>query len=487
MGAGLVLGASLMAGSTTALTATVWSYAQTWIARCTGLVFFLVLARLLSPADFGAFAIAALVLALAETVFDQGLATALIQREQLRPAHLNAAFWGALIIGFLLALGAACVAGPLARWFDKPLIATLMLALAPVFLLMALTLLPAAKLRRDLNYQGLARRSLWANLLAGGSAVLVAVQGFGAWAFVANQWTYQTISLIVLWRSESWRPRWHFSLVCFRELFDFSSRACAARVLDYAEARALEFWVAQYLGLGALGQYHFASRNAQAGQQLVAGPVWDSALGILSRLQTQDQLLKDSVLRLLTVSAWIAFPPLTFVAATAPILVPLLFGEKWLASVWCLQILLVLVVLRTPLFLLGVALQARGHVSTSLELTALRVACALAVVLVFLPRDIGTAALVLFSAQGIGAVFVFAAARFRLGLSMVETCGALIPPIIFCAAGAVLVVVARQQLVWRGWPLLLVLGGAYTFLWALMALPVARRLRTRPLNGALKS
>jgi len=472
-----------MAASTSALAATVWSYAQTWIARCTGLLFFLVLARLLGPADFGAFAIAALVLALAETVFDQGLATALIQREQLRQSHLDAAFWGALAMGLLLALGAAGVARPLARWFDKPLIATLMLALAPVFLLMALTLLPAAKLRRDLNYQGLARRALWANLLAGGAAVLVAAQGLGAWAFVANQWTYQTISLVVLWRSESRRPRWRFSASCFLELFEFSSRACATRVLDYAEARALEFWVAQHLGLGALGQYHFASRNAQAGQQLVAGPVWDSALGILSRLQAQDQLLKEHVLRLLTASAWIAFPPLAFAVATAPILVPLLFGEKWQASVGCLQILLALVVLRTPLFLLGVAMQARGFAGTSLELTALRVACALAVVLVFLPRDPGAAGRGLFSVQGLNAVFVLAAARSRLGLPMVETCGALLAPVVFCAAGAALVAVAMQQLVWRGWALLLALGVAYTFLWALLALPVARRLRTRPSGG----
>lgn len=462
-----------------ALSATLWSYAQSWIARGLGLLCFLLLARLLSPGDFGAFAIAATILTLAETVLDQGLATALIQRRPLRSRHLNAAFWGALLTGALLALAAFACAQPLARWLRSPLIAGLMQALAPALLLMGLTLVPAARLRRSLNYQGLARRALIANLLAGAAAVLAAARGHGAWALVINLWVYQLVSLAVLWRGERWRPRLRFSPAHLRELFAFSGRVTGARLLDYAEARALEFWVARGLGLAALGQYQFAGRTAQAGQQVVAGPLWDSALGILSRLQADNQLLADSLLRLLALAAWLAFVPLALAIAAAPVAVPLVFGDKWRPAVFCLQALLLLAALRTPLFLIGVALQALGDARLALRLTGVRVLCTLAAVIWLAPRDIATAALALLAAQGVGAVFVLAAARRRLALRLLPLCAALAPPTLFCAAAGALVALTLRYFP-RQWSLLLALGLACMALWALLALPAALRLRSEP-------
>lgn len=465
----------------TALAATAWAYAQSWTARGLSLLIFFLLARLLEPQDFGAFAIAALVLALSETVLEQGLSSALIQREDLQFAHLNAAFWGALVIGALLALLAAACAQPLARWFDAPAIATLMLGLAPVFLLMALALVPAARLRRDLNYRWLARRALLANLLAGAAALLVAARGGGAWAFVANQWVYQLASLVVLWMHETWRPQWCFSVQRFRELFAFSSRVAAAKLLDYAEARALEFWVAHSIGLGALGQYSFASRNAQAAQQMLAGPIWDSALGILSRLQTEHHALRDRLLRLLRLSAWIAFPPLAFVIVAAPTAVPLVFGAKWQASVWCLQLLLLLAMVRAPLFLVGVGIQASGNARISLCLTLIRVLCSLAIAASLPLRDIALVAAALLAAQAIGAVFVLAAARGQLQVGAREIIVALALPSAFCIAGGALVMAALRYAQWQGWPLLLAVGAVYALLWSALALPTALRLRNLPL------
>ena len=470
-----------------ALAATAWAYAQSWTARGLGLLIFLLLARLLNPQDFGAFAIAAMVLALSETVLEQGLSSALVQREDLQPEHLNAAFWGALAIGALLAVLAALCAQPLAQMFDAPAIATLMLGLAPVFLLMAAAVVPAAKLRRDLNYQWLARRALLANLLAGAAAVATAARGHGAWAFVINQWVYQAVSLALLWGSEPWRPSRFFSALRFRELFGFSSRVSAAKLLDYLEARALEFWVAHGIGLGALGQYSFASRNAQAGQQMLAGPIWDSALGILSRLQGEQNALKESLLRLLRLAGWIAFPPLVFVIAAAPLAVPLAFGEKWRASIWCLQLLLLLSLMRTPLFLLGVAIQARGNARISLHLTALRVGCALSMMVLLPLHDIGVVAGALLCAQGFGAIFVVAAARQQLHVGFLELGAALTAPLLFCAVGGGAVAAVLRFGHWQGWPLLLAVGALYSLLWGVLALPFALRLRGAPMVAVSKT
>jgi O-antigen/teichoic acid export membrane protein len=460
-----------------ALAATAWAYAQGWTARGLSLLIFFLLARLLGPQDFGAFAIASIVLALSETVMEQGLAAALIQRERLRRSHLDSAFWGTLALGAVLTLLAAGGAQPLARWFDTPAIAALMFGLAPVFLLMAAAVVPVARLRRQLDYKRLAQRALLANLLGGVAALAVAARGGGAWAFVANQWVYQLVGLVVLWSHEAWRPRFYFGWSRFGQLFAFSGRVTASKLLDYVEGRALDLFVARSLGLGALGQFAFANRSALAGQQLLAGPIWDSSMGILSRLQSDRARFNANVVNLLRWAASIAFPPLTFVIASAPALVPALFGAQWLPSVLCLQLLLALALLRTPLFLLGVAIQAWGEPRISLRLTALRVGCVLAALALLPLHEIGRVAAVLLAAQLLSGVCIVVIVRRLLGIRALTLAGALALPLLFCAVGGAAVLALQRYSSLEGWPLLLTAAAVYALLWCALVLPFALRTR----------
>jgi O-antigen/teichoic acid export membrane protein len=459
------------------LAATAWAYAQGWTARGLSLLIFFALARLLTPQDFGAFAIAAVVLALSETVVEQGLSAALIQRDDLQPAHLNAAFWGALGVGGVLAAVALLAAAPLARWFGARDIAAFMCALAPVFVLMAGAVVPAARLRRQLDYKTLAQRALLANLLAGAAAVVVALRGHGAWAFVANQWVYQAVSLIVLWRHERWRPEWGFAPARFIELLGFSGRVSVSKLLDYGEQRGVEFWLAHSIGLGALGQFAFANRNTQAGQQLLAGPIWDSAMGILSRLQTRDADFRRNLLQLLRWAALIAFPPLVFVLVSAPVLVPAVFGAQWRASVPCLQLLLALALLRTPLFLLGVAIQARGEARVSLHLAAVRVACSLGIIALLPQLSVAAVAAALLGGQLLSGVGCLWMARRLLALRALDVARALALPAAFCIAGGALVAVLERYSALAGWPLLLWAAAVYAALWCALVFPLVWRWR----------
>ena len=184
---------------------------QNWIAKGLTLAVFFILARLLSPSDFGVFAIATIMLTLGEVFVEQGLSYAIVQRNQLDDEHISTAFWATLLLGTLLALTALIISRPLAIHFGHPQIAAITSALAPVFVLMALASVPGALLRRELHYKILAQRAMLANTLSGITAIVMAVNGAGVWTFVGQQLVFQTVGLVVLWKNETWRPRFVLS------------------------------------------------------------------------------------------------------------------------------------------------------------------------------------------------------------------------------------------------------------------------------------
>jgi O-antigen/teichoic acid export membrane protein len=293
---------------------------------------------------------------------------------------------------------------------------------------------------------------------------------------------YQTVGLAVLWAHEDWRPRRYFSSQRFAELFGFSGRVTLSKLVDYAEGRVVDFMAAHLLGLAALGQFAFANRNAQAGQQLLAGPIWDSALGILSRQQSQRTAFNRNLLDLQRWAALIAFPPLAFVIVAAPVLVPAVFGAKWQASVLCLQLLLALALLRTPLFLLGVAIQASGEPRASLRLSLLRTGVTLSVIVLLPLHDISLIAAAMLGSQVFNGIFALIIVRRLFGVGPFALGRALVWPALFCVGAGALVTALIAMSPLQSWPLLFAAGGLYGLLWLALIVPYALRTR-RAMRG----
>jgi O-antigen/teichoic acid export membrane protein len=407
---------------------TLWAYVQNWVARGITLVVFFALARLLTPTEFGAFAVTMVFLTVGEIFVEQLFAHALIQREELSPEHINVAFWATFFCGSVMVLVTLLGASFFAQKFDAPSIEPLIMAISPVFLFMAASSVPAALLRRSLNYRMLAQRTALSNLISGGVAIGAALAGLGVWAFVLQVLCFNALGTFILWRRESWRPQWKFSSQALKDLAGFSIRITFVKLLDLVETRVVELVIGHSLGLAALGNYALAARAQQAASQLLAAPLWESSVAVFSRQQKNPQALSQALEQRCVLAATFVVPAFLFAAAAAPALIPAVFGEKWHSAVLPFQILCVLGAVRAVAFLYGCVLQGIGEGNASVHLAGLRLLLILGAMPILLQYGVSGVAAALLIGQLLSMPFAFRVMRQKTGLKARTLLGQLFVP-----------------------------------------------------------
>jgi O-antigen/teichoic acid export membrane protein len=269
-----------------------WSSLECVGGNVIGGVFFLILVRLLTPEIFGLMAAAAVFLAAADILMEQGLGKAVIQREHIRPDHLDTAFWAQVGIGILVCALGVVAAPSLAALYRRPELVPVIRVILLVIPLSALSAMQEALLLRSLNFKTTAKRRLCADLAGGFTAVALAVAGYGVWALVAQKVVEQAAGVILLWSSSAWRPGFAVTWTALRELTEFSIHLFFQRGLDVVKRRADQFLIGVYLGPAALGLYAMAVRAVTIVIELFVRTFAKFSLPLFARLQTADDALK---------------------------------------------------------------------------------------------------------------------------------------------------------------------------------------------------
>lgn len=346
--------------ATAALLGLLWSLVQNWGARIMTLTIFVVLARLLAPADFGLVAMAMLVISFCEMVLEQGVGDAIVQRKELESDHLDSAFWALCGIGGAIAIAIVVLAPSLSNLIGNAALVPVVIALAPCALLVSINGVPNARLRRALDYKTLAIRSTLANFVAGTAGVGLAFAGYGVWSLVAQQWVFYVVATFILWSRGKWRPSLKFSCHRAVELLKFCGFSIANKLLDFSTTRIVDLLIGTFLGTTALGYFALGSRLVQVLQQILSSAFTDVAFSVFSRMQTDLDALRLRYRQALSVMAAVTLPLFAGLASLASILVPLGFGSQWIASVPVLIFLAVLGGLQSIQFINGGVLYALG-------------------------------------------------------------------------------------------------------------------------------
>ncbi|BAQ61793.1 lipopolysaccharide biosynthesis protein WzxC [Geminocystis sp. NIES-3708] len=176
-----------------------WSVIQNWGSQTGSFIVFLILARLLTPQDFGLLSLANIFLAFMNIFLEQGFTSALIQREKLESEHLNTAFCTQLIAGISLTFISFFLAENIATLFHQPRLTVIIKCFSFLFIIDSFGLVFQAILKRDLNFKILAVRSLIAIIISGFLAITFAFLGFGVWSLVIQQFAYESVIVIFMW------------------------------------------------------------------------------------------------------------------------------------------------------------------------------------------------------------------------------------------------------------------------------------------------
>lgn len=337
-----------------------WSFVMTAGQQLTSLIITLVLARILGPEEFGIVAMALVFVAFAQLMVQQGMVPAIVQRPNLRAAHLDTAFImvGAAAVVLTLALIAAA---PLwAAVTDVPDLTEIVWVLSAIIPLRALTVVQEGVLRRASNFRSLAVRTNGAALIGGLVGLAAAVLGAGVWALVIQQLVGAAVEVIALWAMSSWRPGRAWERSAARELFDFTSGSFVASIGTFLNNRGDALFISVFFGPAAVGLYRLAARLVNVVVDVAARAIQQAAMPELARLQGDEQRFVKRSVTVLRTTGLTSLPAFGLLAGLAPLLVRVL-GPEWEGVAFPLQLLCITGAVRSVGLVVGAMLQARGR------------------------------------------------------------------------------------------------------------------------------
>jgi teichuronic acid exporter len=337
-----------------------WSYVLIGGQVGSSLIVTFLLAKLLGPGAYGLLAMAMVFITVAQVLIQQGLVSAIVQRDNLTDEHLDAAFGVLVIAGVGVGLLAAALSPLWALVNRQPALTPVCLALSPLVVLQGLAIVPEAVLRRELKFRAVAIRTLIAAVLSGVAGVVLALAGAGVWALVAQQLVTSVTSLVVLWVVCPWRPSRRPRLGAIRELWAYSAHSANAGLAMLLSSKADLIFTGFFFGPVATGIYRLAARLPDMLVDVTVRSIQQVSLPSLSRLQRDRAAFATHLAELQHLGAVVGLPVLGALAATAGPLVGLL-GPQWSGTELPLRLLCLYGAANVYGVLLGPALQAIGQ------------------------------------------------------------------------------------------------------------------------------
>jgi O-antigen/teichoic acid export membrane protein len=293
------------------------------------LVWIMVLARLLTPSDFGLVAMVTTIVAFLRVFQDAGLSIATVQREGITHAQVSNLFWINLAVGgfaTLLTAGAA----PAIAWFyrDDRLIG-ITLALASTFVLTGLAAQHVALLNRQMRFKAVALIQMSSFVAGAVVGIGMAWFKFGYWSLVASNLTTVIASLLLTWTICSWRPQMPSTGSGIRPILTFGVSFAAGGFLYSLVRGADSLLIGRFYGAVAVGIYSRASVLVFRPMDQFLSPISSVFLPTLARLQIQPQRYRRTFLRLFEAIVLVSFSFTALLLALAHPLTLVVLGPKW--------------------------------------------------------------------------------------------------------------------------------------------------------------
>ncbi len=299
----------------------------------------LVLARLLSPSDFGLMAMLVLLTGIASIIVDGGFADALIQSRELSQEGTSSVFFVNLgvgcVIGALFALSA-----PLIAWFYRvPELEGLTQFLALNFVISALGSVQLALMARNLQFRSYMIIGVVSTLVAGGVAVVLALSGAGVWSLAVQSVVATTLVTALLWRASTWRPSLCFSLGAIKPLWRFGVFMLLANMANTVSNQFYTVIVGRFYSAADLGLYSRADASKNLPASLISRVVTRVAFPLFSAANSDLDLIKRGLAKANGMVMYVNIPIMLCFAGLAEPLLVTLFGKQWAPAAPYLAIL----------------------------------------------------------------------------------------------------------------------------------------------------
>ena len=346
----------------------------------------IVLARELSQEDFGLVGALLVFQAFASLLVDSGFSYALIQRKRPTRLDYSTVLWFNIFVAVaayaLLYVSAPLIAGLFQHDMRLvPLSRVLFLAL----ILNASAIVQTNRLMKAMDVRMVALSNSLGLILGGVAGIALAVCGYGAWAIVWQTVTIAAVKSLVLWTTSRWRPLRRFSWESLKGYFGIGSKMMATSFLNTLFVNIYSFFIGNRVGLAPLGYYTQADKWSKMGISSLSQVLTSSFLPTLSAVQDDPERFRQAVAKMNRFTSYLLFPCMLGLMCMAKPLFHTLFSEKWDASIFLFQILLLRGVFTVFTSLYSNYLLALGHGGAIVRLEIVRDAVAVIALAITFP------------------------------------------------------------------------------------------------------
>ena len=320
-------------------TAVYWDTFNKFSTQGLTILFSVILARLLSPNEFGIIALPLVFLAISQCLVDSGFSAALIRKPELSENDLNTAFCFNVLIGIVCYLTLFFASPYIAEFYGVPILSKLLKVTALATIFTPLQSVHLAILSRQLNYRIPAIISFVSCVLTGIVGIVLAYSGYGVWALVIQGVAGQILRLLMVWTMTSWRPRFIWSWDSFRYLFGFGSKVLSSGLIDVLYDNIYPVVIGKIYSMNDLGLYNRSIGYAKLPFSQINGMLDSISFPVLSKIQDDDDRMKTTFLRFLRLNIFILCPVMLSMSALAYPLIVLLITDKWISCIPLFKVL----------------------------------------------------------------------------------------------------------------------------------------------------
>jgi len=318
-----------------------WSTLDTICGQGVTFLIGLVLARLLSPTEYGLIGLILIFVNISNTIVDSGFSNALIRMKDADDAAYNTGFLTNLSISLLL-YGLLCLSAPfIASFFNEPNLTALLRFMGIIVVINAFTLIQRTILTKNIDFKTQTKASLTSSVASGLVGIGMALAGWGVWALAGQQITRQLLNMLCLWLLSRWRPQLMFSAQRFHEMWSFGWKLLVSSLISTAWKEAYQLIIGKCYTTDMLGQYTRARQFRDPCSTTLTKVIQRVTYPILSQIQNDRQRLREGYRKVIRLTMLVTFALMAGIAASAKTMVLCLVGEKWLPCVLFLQLLCV--------------------------------------------------------------------------------------------------------------------------------------------------
>lgn len=308
---------------------TAWSAVDNIVQYGVSFVVSIVLARLLTPDDYGLIGIILIFTAICNAIINSGFSTALIRKKNITENDYNTAFIVNIVLSFILYV-VLCLGAPLiADFFCREELTLLTRVSSFSMIIGGLAIVQQTRLTKRIDFKTQTKISLISSVISGLIGIVMAYLGYGVWALVVQGLSSQTLRTAMLWFYNKWMPTLTFSRNSFRELFGFGWKMMVSSVLDSFWTQLYQVVVGKFYSPATLGQYTRAKQFSQMFSSNLTTVIQRVTYPVLSDIQDEKERLIIAYRKIIKTTMFITFALMFSLGAVSEPFIYCLIGEKW--------------------------------------------------------------------------------------------------------------------------------------------------------------